>query len=156
MSWLRGWGIEEEVFWQEDWGQEFGGDNPKKLRRLDEKYYRPYGAKLGRAPKGRKGYQGRVERSHRTDDEEFYIPLLLKIKTEIELVEWAGKWIYWYNVKRPHFGEGMGGNPPLMKLEELGYNLPEEFACFPPVILDKISPFLVAGGGNDLLAHYNP
>ena len=26
----------------------------------------------GRAPKGRKGYQGRVERSHRTDDEEFY------------------------------------------------------------------------------------
>jgi len=24
MSWLRAWGIEEEVFWQEDWGQEWG------------------------------------------------------------------------------------------------------------------------------------
>lgn len=65
MSWLRAWGIKEEVFWQEDWGQEWGGDNPEKLKKLNEKYYRPYGAVLGRAPKGRKGYQGRVERSHR-------------------------------------------------------------------------------------------
>ncbi|MBC7189968.1 hypothetical protein H5U35_07170, partial [Candidatus Aerophobetes bacterium] len=53
---------------------------PEKLKKLNEKYYRPYGAVLGRAPKGRKGYQGRVERSHRTDDEEFYIPLPWKGK----------------------------------------------------------------------------
>ena len=39
MSWLRAWGIKEEVFWQEDWG----GDNPEKLKKLDEGYYRPYG-----------------------------------------------------------------------------------------------------------------
>ena len=32
-----------------------------------------------RYPKGRKGYNGRVERSHRTDDEEFYVPLLGQI-----------------------------------------------------------------------------
>ena len=38
---------------------------------------------LGRAPKGRKGYQGRVERSRRTDDEEFYIPMLPYIKMDI-------------------------------------------------------------------------
>ncbi len=29
MMWIRGFGIEEEVWWQEDWGQEFGGDNPE-------------------------------------------------------------------------------------------------------------------------------
>jgi len=154
MSWLRAWGIKEEVFWQEDWGQEFGGDNPKKLRELNKEYYQPYGAILGRAPKGRKGYQGRVERSHRTDDEEFYIPLLPKINEEKELLEWAGKWIYWYNVKRPHFGEKMDGKPPLLKLRYLGYNLPEEFACFPPIILDNVSTFLAVRGGNDLLAPY--
>ena len=73
MSWLRAWGIEGEVQWQEDWGVEFGGDNPIRLARLEERVYRPYGARLCWVPKGRKGYQGRVERSHRTDDEEFYL-----------------------------------------------------------------------------------
>ena len=41
---------------------------------------------LGRAPEGRKGYQGRVERSHRTDDEKFYIPLLSSINSERKLL----------------------------------------------------------------------
>ncbi|RLE06868.1 hypothetical protein DRJ00_09045 [Candidatus Aerophobetes bacterium] len=63
-----------------------GGDNPEKLKKLDERYYRPYGAVLGRAPKGRKGYQGRVERSHKTDDEKFYIPLLSSINSERKLL----------------------------------------------------------------------
>jgi len=57
-------------------GFEFGGENSKHLEKLDEKHYQPFGARLRRTPKGRKGYQGRVERSHRTDDEEFYIPCL--------------------------------------------------------------------------------
>jgi len=54
-----------EVQWQEDRGSEFGGENPHYLAKLDETYYRPFGARLCRAPKGMKGYQGRVERSHR-------------------------------------------------------------------------------------------
>lgn len=139
MSWLRAWGIEEEVFWQEDWGSEFGGENPEKLWWLNEKYYKPYGAKLARAPKGRKTYQGRVERSHRTDDEEFYIPVLLSIETEEEFLKMAWRWIYWYNTKRPHYGAGMDGKTPLEKLRALGYNFPNEFAAFPPILLDKFS-----------------
>ena len=51
MSWLRAFGIEEKVFWQKDWGQEFGGDNPGKLRKLNATYYRPYGAILGEHPR---------------------------------------------------------------------------------------------------------
>jgi len=35
---------------------------------------------LKKCPKGRKGYQGRVERSHGIDDEEFYLPYLLERK----------------------------------------------------------------------------
>jgi len=155
MSWLRAFGIEERVFWQEDWGEEFGGDNPEKLRRLNEKYYRPYRAVLGRAPKGRHGYQGRVERSHRTDDEEFYIPLLLSIKNEKELLNYARKWLYWYNVERPHFGEGMNRKPPFEKLKESYSKLPEQFALLPPVILDDVSTFWAVKGGNDLLTPYS-
>jgi putative transposase len=154
MSWLRCFGIEKETFWQEDWGEEFGGDNPEKLRKLNEKYYRPYRAVLGRAPKGRHGYQGRVERSHRTDDEEFYIPLLLSIKNENELLRYARKWLYWYNVKRPHFGKDMDGKPPFEKLKEYYSNLPEQFVLLPPIILDDVSTFWAIRGGNDLLTPY--
>jgi len=31
MSWLRALGIKEEVLWQEDRGQEFGGGQPRKV-----------------------------------------------------------------------------------------------------------------------------
>ena len=64
MSWLRVWGIKEEVFWQEDWEKDVEGDNPEKLRKLNERYT-DLMESLGRTPKGRKGYQGRVERSCR-------------------------------------------------------------------------------------------
>jgi len=97
-----------------------------------------------------------VERSHRTDDEEFYIPLLSFINNERKLLQYAAKWIYWYNVKRPHFGKGMDGRSPFGKLKDLGYNLPEEFALMPPIILDNVSTFWAVRGGNDLLAPYRP
>jgi len=50
--------------------------------------------------------------------------------------------------------KGMNGIPPLERLRESGYNLPEEFACFPPIILDDVSFFWAVRGGNDLLALY--
>ena len=87
-------------------GSKFGGENPEHLAKLDEKYYRPFGAKLMRAPKGRKGYQGRVERSHRTDDEEFYLPCLGRVRTVEGFLRRAQRWQYYYDVERPHFGWG--------------------------------------------------
>ena len=154
MSWLRAWGIEVEVDWQEDWGSEFGGENPEHLAKLDEKYYRPFGARLRRAPKGRKGYQGRVERSHRTDDEEFYIPCLKRAKNDEEFLRLARRWQYYYNVERPHFGAGMEGKTPMEKLRELGLDLPDEFACFPVILLDKVAVIWASKGGHDVLAYY--
>ncbi len=157
MNWIRAFGIKEEILWQEDWGQEFGGDNPEKLEKLDNIYYRPLGARLKRCPKGRKGYQGRVERSHGIDDQEFYLPYLLEIKNEEEFLNFAGKWIYWYNTGRPHFGDKMNGKTPYEKLKESGYKIPIEFCGFPPIILDKISSQLVINfsekGGNDLCVY---
>ncbi|MGY4706328.1 helix-turn-helix domain-containing protein [Candidatus Bipolaricaulota sp. J31] len=154
MSWLRAWGIGVEVQWQEDWGAEFGGENPHHLAKLDEKYYRPFRARLCRAPKGRKGYQGRVERSHRTDDEEFLIPYVGKVETPEEFLRLAQWWQWYYNVERPHFGVGMEGKSPMAKLRELGLELPDEFAAFPVVILDELAVIWASKGGHDVLAHY--
>lgn len=75
MSWSRAREIIIEADSPEDWGPQFDEENPERSERLDKNYYRPFGTRLRRAPKGRKEYQGRVERSHRTDDEEFYILL---------------------------------------------------------------------------------
>jgi len=44
MLWLRRCGIDSEVIWQTDWGEEFGGSNPEKLAMLEEKYYQPLGS----------------------------------------------------------------------------------------------------------------
>ena len=151
MSWLRGWGIEVEVEWQEDWGPEFGGENGRHLERLDEKYYRPFGARLRRAPKGRTGYQGRVERSHRTDDEEFYIPCLGRMRTVAGFLRKAQRWQYYYNVERPHFGAGMDGKTPIEKLRELGFDLPNEFAAFPVILLDEVAVTWASKGGHHVL-----
>ena len=60
--WLRRWGIKEEICWERDWGEEWGGSNPEE-------------------------YNG--------------------IKDEKDFLSKAQAWQYVYNVKRPHFGEGM-------------------------------------------------
>jgi hypothetical protein len=31
MCWIRGFGIQEQVVWQTDWGSEFGGDDVHKI-----------------------------------------------------------------------------------------------------------------------------
>ncbi len=65
--------------------------------------------------------------------------MLGKIKTEGGLLRKAAGWVYYYNLVRPHFGAGMRGKAPLAKLRELGIAVSEEFALFPPLILDRIS-----------------
>lgn len=112
MLWLRKHGIEGELAWQTDWGEEFGGNSPAKLALLQEQCFQPLGACLARIPLGRKGYNGRVERSHRSDDEEFYLPFLSTIQDTHQLLHKAAGWVYFYNLVRPHYGEGMGGKPP--------------------------------------------
>lgn len=154
MLWLRRYRIGTKLNWQTDWREEFGGSNSEKLAMLEEKYYRPLGAHLARIPKGRKVYNGRVERSHHSDDEEFYIPFLLDIQDRKQFLDKASGWEYFYNMVRLHYGEDMNGKPPFEKLRGLAYALPEEFALFPPVILGTISADCLLQTGNNLLAYY--
>ncbi|MBC7262788.1 MAG: hypothetical protein H5T64_00345 [Chloroflexi bacterium] len=103
-------------------------------------------------------YNGRVERSHRADDEEFYRPYLLQVNTEEDFIALSARWVYFYNVLRPHLGTGMEKRTPLQVLRSLGYNGVDQIALFPPLLLDRISTDLLLAcdpeGGNDLLAYY--
>jgi hypothetical protein len=99
-----------------------------------------------------------VERSHRTDREEFYRPYLKKIPDAETLFEMAALWVFYYNVSRPHMGGGMAGHPPLGVLQAHGFSGAERIALFPPLLLDPIADALLLAcdpeGGNNLLAHY--
>ena len=146
--WLRAHGITSEITFQTDWGQEFGGDNPDRIARLEAKFLKPLRAQLRRYPLGRKGYNGRVERSHRTDDEEFYRPYLTQIQDVPHWVRMAAHWVYFYNVMRPHTGKGMDDRTPLDVLRQLGYHGGDSIAYMPPIILDDVSP--------DILLAFDP
>ena len=158
LCWFRLHGVTTPITFQTDWGQEFGGDNPEHIKALERRFLRPLDGLLRRYPKGRKQYNGRVERSHRTDDEEFYRPYILKLQNTAQMLETASRWTYFFNIVRPHFGHDMEQQPPLAALRRLGYTGPGQIALFPPILLDTISADFVLAcdseGGNDLLAHY--
>jgi hypothetical protein len=159
LMWLRAFGCETAVTFQTDWGQEFGGDNPEHVRQLSDQFLDPLDGQLARYPKGRKGYNGRVERSHRADDEEFYRPLLLAINDCDEFLAYGHRWEYFYNALRPHQGYDMDDLSPLDKLRDLGYTGDPAIATFPPFLLDDISTYLTMAchpkDGIDLLAQYS-
>lgn len=154
MEWLHSWPIElpDSVQIQTDWGDEFGGDNPRKIARLNRRHFQPRGARLCRYPKGRKGYNGRVERLHRSDDEEFYMPLLLKINDTTQYLDRAFRWQAFYNLYRPHHGHDMNRRTPLEQLRAMGADLHDSFALLPPVLLESVTSDIIHQGGYDVLA----
>ena len=156
LRWLARWDALPEggVQIQTDWGEEFGGNNPRRIQQLNRKYFRPLGGRLCRYPLGRKGYNGRVERSHRSDDEEFYMPMLLEVQDTDQYLDRAFRWEAFYNLYRPHYGAGMEGKTPMEKLRKQGLKLPDSFALPPPIVLDKIAGKIVTQGGEDVLAKY--
>ena len=38
---------------------------------------------------------------------------------------------------------------------ELGWDLPDEFACFPVILLDEVAVIWASKGGHDVLAYYS-
>lgn len=77
-----------------------------------------------------------VERSHQTDDQEFYIPYLLMIRNEKDLIKRGLWWQKIYNLERPH--QGIEDLTPHEKLKSLDYVTGEEICLFPTFILDSV------------------
>lgn len=149
--WLRSFGIMHNLSFQTDWGEEFGGKSLKKLAQLQKEFLTPLGVNLMRIRKGHKEDNAFVERSHRTDDEEFYVPQGKKFKDKENFLYFALKYIWRYNTDREHTGRGMDGKTPLRRLKELYSHLNQNICLFPPFILDEIAPQIWSGPGNDLL-----
>ena len=160
--WLRAYGLNHHVSFQTDWGEEFGGKSPRKLASLDRRFFSPLGATLHRIRKGRTTDNAIVERSHRSDDEEFYAPLLTRYPTTDAFLLGCFRWQCRWNLRRSHYGRHMDGMCPFQRAQSINRFIRRDVALFPPMLLDNIGPLPQTLGphlpslkvGPDVSAHY--
>ncbi len=140
LHWIRSHNISGKINIQMDMGMEFYSGSKRKqkdwnnrLSKLNAYVYDTEGAKWK---------QNIVERSHRTDDEEFLCPRGGFINTKSDFMIEGQFWILYYNT-RNHTGVGMNGLSPLKKLERCGVHNAKKIVNFPCLILDDFfKPFL--------------
>lgn len=138
--WLRAHGVKGRVYIQTDWGEEFAGKSERKIKHIQERILEPMNAQLLRIRKGKATDNAVVERSHRTDDEEFYIPKLLSIPDTERFLYQALLWTASYNLKRAHYGRGMDGLTPYEKLISVAPGIGKRICMFPAFLLDRVIP----------------
>lgn len=120
-----------------DGGVEFSASRPGAFQRSCEDFWQPLGVKRKIIRKGHPEDNSFVERSHQTDDYEFYIPYLLKVGSEVQFIKLAQWWQKAYNTVRPHMG--LDNLTPYQKLKSLGYPTSQKFCLFPALILDRLT-----------------
>ena len=151
ISWLRSYGVKSEIVFTVDNGEEFGGKSWMKIKEL-RKLISGFGCRLIQNHKGHPEENPHIERSHRTDDDEFYIPRVFKIKNEKDLLDEALGYIYYYNNVREH--SSLNDKTPFQHLKEQDPEINDKIRYVRPIILDKVSVELGSWSGYNVLAHY--
>lgn len=149
ISWLRSHGVTSEIVFTVDNGEEFGGKSWLKVAEL-RKLIKGFGCKLIQNHKAHPEENAHLERSHRTDDEEFYIPRVLKIKSEKDLLDEAMGYIYYYNNVREH--SSLKDLTPYQYLQEKLPQIHKNIRYTIPIMLDDASVKLGDWSGYNVLA----
>ena len=137
--WLRAHNIRVKINTQFDRGSEFCSGSERKLEDWNERLSK-YNVHVYDT-QGIKWKQNLIERTHRTDDEEFYCPRGEFIQTKNDFLVEGQYWIIYQN-HRSNDGIGLHGLSPKEKLEQLGIYNTEQICNFPCFILeDFFQPF---------------
>ena len=150
-SWLRSHGVTNQIVYTVDHGEEFGGKSWFKITEL-RKLLSGFGCKLVQNNLHHPEENAHLERSHRTDDDEFYIPRILKIRSRQDLFLEAFNYNYYYNAVRKH--SVIDRETPVQRLFKQEPHLDAKIKFVPPLILDNISIDLGEWSGYHLLAHH--
>jgi len=151
ISWLRSHGVKSQIVFTVDNGEEFGGKSWMKVREL-RKLIGGFGCRLIQNHKGHCEENAHLERSHRTDDEEFYIPRVLQIKSEADLLNEAMGYIYYYDNVRGH--SSLSYQTPFAYLKSQLPDIDDKIRFVIPIMLDKVSVELGPWSGYHVLAQH--
>ena len=151
-SWIRSHGVTGEIVYTVDHGEEFGGKSWLKIVEL-RKLLSGFGVRLIQNRIKHPEENSQLERSHRTDDDEFYIPRILDIPDRQTFYKEALNYIYYYNNVRKH--SGIGRITPFKHLSSQMPEIDARIRIVPPLFLDNISVDLGPWSGYHVLAQ-NP
>ena len=149
IAYLRSHGVTSEIVFTVDHGEEFGGKSWMKLKEL-RKLIAGFGCKLIQNHKGHCEENAHLERSHRTDDDEFYIPRVLTIKSDEELLYESHGYIYYYNNIREH--SSLDYMTPFAYLKQHMPHINDNIKYAQPILLDDVSVKIGDWSGYNVLA----
>jgi len=153
LSYLRSSGVKVEIIFTVDNGEEVGGKSWIKVAELG-KLIKGFGARLIQNHKGHCEENAHVERSHRTDDDELYIPRVMKINSEKDLLNEALGYIYYYNCVREH--SSLDYKTPYDYLKNQLPEINDTIRFVQPFMLDDVSVKLGPWSGYNVLAQNRP
>ena len=155
LSWLRSHGVQSHIFFTVDRGEEFGGKSWFKIYEL-RKLLSDFGCTFIQNRAGHPEDNPHIERSHRTDDEEFYIPRLLSINSKKDFFFEAMNYLYYYNTVRRH--SSLERKSPYTHLCKTTKGLDDKIKFIPPIFLDHLAVQLGDWSGYHVLAshHFHP
>ena len=140
LSWLRTHGVTAQIAFTVDNGEEFGGKSWLKLADL-RKLIRGFGCRLIQNHKGHPEENAHLERSHRTDDDEFYRSRALALKGEADLLDEALGYIYYYTNVREH--SSLDYQTPFAHLKRQAPEIHDGIRYVHPIMLDGAAVKLV-------------
>ena len=152
--WLRAFGVDHKLFFQFDGGSEFPGQTLEKLAHIQNKIFSRLNVQLLRTRKHHPEDNGFVERTHRTDDEDFYVPKITRYGNTSEFMLGAQEYLLVFNTKRWHYGRKMDGATPQQKLKQLSPDISSKICNFPVLLLDGISSDKIFASGGQHVSDY--
>lgn len=118
-----------------DNGTEFFSGSVRKQAEWNE-YLAPLKASVYAYNPGHDVRKNLIERSHKTDDEEFFIPRGFFINSKSDFFREAEHYAHYFNTARSHSGKGMNGHTPFEILQKSGITTPEKILEFPTLLLE--------------------
>ena len=142
--------VKANILFSVDNREEFGGKSWLKVAEL-RKLIAGFGCRLTQNHRGHCEENAHLERSHRTDDDEFYIPRAMTITSDATLLDEAMRYIYYYNNVRDH--SARGNQTPFAFLKQQAPDIDEAIRCIQPILLDTASVSLEPWSGYNVLTH---
>ena len=152
IAWLRSHGVTAKIVFTVDHGEEFGGQSWLKVQEL-RKLIAGFGCTLIQNHKGHPEENAHLERSHLTDDREFYIPRAFQLTSPQRLLEEATGYLYYYNTLREH--SSLDYRTPFQTLKAALPQVDDRIRFVVPILLDTVAVQLGPWSGYYVLAQHH-